>query len=162
MDSEGKWPVPPGNKISFRNNDNANFFKFSDGQPHRLIEQWTWYAAQDLGLAQGALNKQWGVTTTADPDYRGAIRNQWLLKGYLDDYRFLLKTIGTAKNIIELEPDFWGFLRVQSGDHPNDAHFIPATVKAASGGDCNTAQDEDSAAGLARCMRGRSRDEIRG
>ena len=150
MSSDGKWNTTPGLKITFPNDDNANFFKL-DGQPHRLIQQWTWYQAEDLSKVQQALNKAAGRPSDQQ-DYRGAINNPTLLKAYLDDYRFFLKKIGTEKNIIQLEPDFWGFIRVKSGDHPNDAHWIPAAVKSASGGDCNTAQDEDSAAGLASCM----------
>lgn len=150
MDREGKYPVQPGHKIKFRNNDNANFFKFRDGSPHKLIEQWTWYAAEDLGKAQGQLNKQLGLSATADADYRGAIKNPRLLKAYLEDYRFFLQSIGQEKNIIEIEPDFWGFIRDTDGPHPNDAHAIKAAVNASGFADCKGY--EDSAAGLARCM----------
>ena len=150
MSSDGKWNTTPGLKITGPNDDNANFFKL-DGQPHRLIQQWTWYQAEDLSKMQQALNKAAGLPADQH-DYKGAINNPTLLKAYLDDYRFFLKKIGTEKNIIQLEPDFWGFIRTKTGDHPNDARWIPAAVKAAGGNDCNTAQDENSAAGLASCM----------
>lgn len=150
MDSGGKYPVVPGHKIKFRNDENANYFKFADGSPHRLMEQWTYYAAEDLGKAQGQLNLQWGVTKEYKADYLGAIKNQWLLKAYLEDYRFFLQSIGNEKNIIEIEPDFWGFIRDDKGDHPNDANWIPAALNATGFEDCKGFSD--SAAGMARCM----------
>lgn len=150
MDSGGRWNLTAGGKILNRNKENATVFKHPDGTPHKLIEQWTYYAAEDLGKAQGLLNQQWGITKEFKADYRGALKNQSLLKAYLDDYRFLLKTIGNEKNIIHLEPDFWGFIRDDGGAHPNDANWIPAALSASGVEECKGLPD--SAGGVARCM----------
>jgi len=114
-----------------------------------IIQEWTWYSAEDMGIAQGDLEKKY-AGTDGSPDYKGAINNQTLLKGYLDDYRFFLQKIGTTANMIHLEPDFWGFIRVTSGDHPNDPHYVPAQVQSANATDC--ASEENSAAGLVSCL----------
>ena len=152
MDEGGRYNLTPGAKITKRNDENATLFKRPDGSPHKLIEQWTWYAAEDLGKAQGNLNLKWGVTKKYEADYRGALKNPWLLKAYLDDYRFLLKTIGNQKNIIQLEPDFWGFIRDDGGEHPNDATWIPAALSEAAGDECKGKGYGNNAGGVARCM----------
>lgn len=152
MDSGGQYNLTAGGKIISRNQENAETFQLPDGSPHRLIQQWSYYAGEDLGKAQGRLNQQWGVKNYYEPDYRGAINNQWLLKGYLDDFRFLLKTIGNEKNIIQLEPDFWGFIRDTDGNFPNDATKIPAALSQAAGDECKGKGFGDNAGGLARCM----------
>jgi hypothetical protein len=146
----GTWAgdLTPGTTVTWNNDQNAK--ATYQGKPQTVIEQWTWYSAQDIGIAQGEQNKAAGLTD-GRPDYKGAIKNAALLKSYMDDYRFLLQKVGkTNRNIIHLEPDFWGFLRVTDGLHPNDPHFIPAVVRAANPTDC--ANEEDSAAGMASCM----------
>jgi len=148
MSSDGKYNLVPGTKITGPNNDDANFFKLPNGQPHTLIHQWTWYMAEDLSRMQGALNAKAGGSSAND--YQGALNNGTLLKGYLNDYRFFLNKVGNSKNIIELEPDLFGYLRVDSGAHPNDAHYLPAAVQAASGTDCPGY--ENSVSGLVSCM----------
>jgi hypothetical protein len=150
MSSDGKWNTEPGVSISWTNNQNATHYTYN-GQPHRFIQQWTWYSGEDIGKMQSIQNKAAGIVTRMQVDYAGAVNNPTLLKGYLDDYRFFLNKIGKdTKNLIELEPDFWGFLRVQDGAHPNDPHFVPAAVQAAGGSDCRN--EENSVAGLVSCM----------
>lgn len=140
-----QWDNSSGLTITW-NNTHADFY--NPGHPR--IQQWTWYSGQDLGIAAGNLKKQYSGGD-GSPDYKGAINNAWLLKGYLDDYRFFLNKIGKAnRNIIQLEPDFWGFLRDTGGANPNNPHAVPAQVRAANPTDCGG--EEDSAAGLASCL----------
>jgi hypothetical protein len=80
-----------------------------------------------------------------DPELR-AMNNADILKRYLSDWRFLLKTIGNERVILQIEPDLWGFVRGAN----SDPHAVPAQVRKANPTDC--AWHEDSAAGLARCM----------
>ncbi|MGM9488569.1 RICIN domain-containing protein [Ideonella sp. YS5] len=143
----GEWDWTSGQQITNTNKYAKANSANSAGTP--LIQEFTWYSGAQLGEAQGALEKQYsGTDGHANPT--GGINNGPLLKGYMDDYRFFLKKIGTNQNIIHLEPDFWGFIRVQSGDHPNDPHYVPAQVQSANPTDC--AYEENSAAGLASCL----------
>jgi len=146
-----QWDNSSGLTITW-NNAHAD-----NGNPgHPRIQQWTWYSAQDLGIAAGNLKKQYSGGD-GSPDYKGAINNAGLLKGYLDDYRFFLNKIGkTNRNIIQLEPDFWGFLRETSGPNANNPHAMPAQVQTANPTDCSG--EENSAAGLASCMIKMARD----
>jgi hypothetical protein len=75
-----------------------------------------------------------------------AMNNAAVLGRYFDDWRFLLQTIGSERVMLHIEPDFWGFVRSVN----NDPHAVPAQVKTANPADC--ASQEDSAAGMARCM----------
>jgi hypothetical protein len=68
------------------------------------------------------------------------------LRAYLDDWRFLLRTVGNTAVVLHLEPDLWGFVRDQNADPSK----LPAPVRQAGGADCQ--DQEDSVAGLARCM----------
>jgi len=104
---DGKWNLEPGKIIPDVNHENANDFAKINGQPHRPIQQWTYYSGQDLGGMQARLNKEQGKPGIGY-DYKGAFQNRTLLKGYLDDYRFLVKKVGFEKNIIHLEPDTFG------------------------------------------------------
>jgi hypothetical protein len=65
---------------------------------------------------------------------------------YLNDFRFLLQTIGLHVAIVHVEPDLWGYVRNRSGDPTT----VPAKVREANPTDC--ADAEQSAAGLATCM----------
>ena len=156
MSSDGKWNTDPGTTITQANANNANLYKFQNGQRHQLIQQWTWYTGQDLGIAFGKLKQQWSGGD-GKPDYMGAVNNEALLTSYLKDYRFFLNKIGAERNIIQLEPDFWGFLREtdpKNSTHPNDPHFMPAAVQKA-GQNANISEcagEENSVAGLASCM----------
>jgi len=143
----GSWDWTSGAEITNHNKYEKQNWANSAGTP--LLWDFTWYSGQQLGEAQGALEKQYSGGD-GTPDHKGGINNESLLKSYLDDYRFFLKKIGTNKNIIHLEPDFWGFIRVQNGDHPNDPHYVPAQVQKANSTDCGS--EENSAAGLASCL----------
>jgi hypothetical protein len=68
------------------------------------------------------------------------------MERYLADFRFVAQQIGEEKAILHIEPDFWGYAQ-QLGPDP---HAIPAAVASANPTDC--ADQEDSIAGLGRCM----------
>lgn len=75
-----------------------------------------------------------------------AINDAAFLARYLDDWRFLLQTISSSAAMLHIEPDFWGYVRQVNGN----PHAVPAPVASANPTDC--AAQENSAAGLARCM----------
>ena len=60
---------------------------------------WTWF---ELPLLAPVIEWQDEVT---------AVNRVDLLTRYLNDYRFFLQKIGTSHDMIDLEPDFWGFAR---------------------------------------------------
>ena len=74
-----------------------------------------------------------------------AVNRVDLLTRYLNDYRFFLQKIGTSHDMIDLEPDFWGFARGMG-----DVNKVPAQVTAAAPNDCGN--QENSVAGLAHCL----------
>ncbi|GAA5163127.1 hypothetical protein GCM10025770_14810 [Viridibacterium curvum] len=76
----------------------------------------------------------------------GALNDAAQLGRYLDDWRFLLQTIGSKTAILHVEPDLWGYVRQQN----SNPSLVPTKVKSANATDCST--QEDSAAGFARCM----------
>lgn len=75
-----------------------------------------------------------------------AINDAAKLARYLDDWRFLLRTIGSNRIMLHIEPDFWGYVRSVNGN----PHSVPAAVTSANPTDC--ADQENSAAGFARCL----------
>jgi hypothetical protein len=75
-----------------------------------------------------------------------AARDPAFMARYLADWRFLLQRLGTRTALLHVEPDFWGYAEHQ-GDDP---HALPAAVASANPADC--AGQEDSIAGLGRCM----------
>ncbi|WP_018604708.1 hypothetical protein [Uliginosibacterium gangwonense] len=75
-----------------------------------------------------------------------AINDATFLARYLDDWRFLLQTIGNNKALLHIEPDFWGYVRSLN----SDPHKVPAKVTTANPTDC--AGQENSASGFAKCM----------
>jgi hypothetical protein len=87
-----------------------------------------------------------GSGTSEGAPLVASINNAAFLKRYLDDWRFLLQTIGNRTAMLHIEPDFWGFAR-QVNSNPAQ---IPAAVKAANPTDC--ANQADNASGFARCM----------
>lgn len=145
MSSDGQWNTTPGLTITWGNKDNNTKYTYN-GQPHRMIQEWTWYTGEDLGRMQQRVNAATGRPDVG-LDYLGAVKNQTLLKSYFDDYRFMLTKVGAEKNIIHLEPDFWSYLRAAGGDNP---HAVSAPVRAAAGSDCTT--EEDSVSGIASCL----------
>lgn len=55
-----------------------------------------------------------------------------LMQRYFNDWRFTLKQIGTAKALLHIEPDLWGYAQ-----HLNlNPHLIPAAVASANSTDC--------------------------
>ena len=97
---------------------------------------WTWYSLRDLGDLAGSGD---------GPGEVKAIDRVDLLTRYMNDYRFFLQKIGNSPDMIDLEPDFWGYVR--SLGNP---HNVAAQVSGANPTDCGT--QENSAAGLARCL----------
>jgi len=109
------------------------------GSARPQIPVFTYYELlQSGGIAEG--NGE--VVGVNDPE---------LLKRYLDDWRFLLQKIGSKQAMLHLEPDFWAYARNVN----SNPHAIPAQVTAANSTDC--ASQENSVAGLARCMIGMTR-----
>jgi len=103
------------------------------GKPHPQTVMWTWF---ELGLL--APVNQWQDEVTA-------VNQVDLLTRYLNDYRFFLQKIGTSHDMIDLEPDFFGFAR---GYGPVDQD--PAQVTAANPTDCGN--QANTVAGLAHCL----------
>jgi hypothetical protein len=103
-------------------------------RPQRFF--WTWYSLRDLGDLAGAGDGPGEVV---------AINRADLLTRYMNDYRFFLQKIGNSHDMIDLEPDFWGYVRSLG-----DPHQVAAQVSGANPTDCGS--QENSAAGLARCL----------
>ena len=106
------------------------------GNPRPQIFFATWYSLRDLGDMAGSGDGPGEVV---------AINRLDLLTLYMNDYRFFLQKIGNSRSMVDLEPDFWGY--VKSLGNP---HNVPAKVSTANPIDCAT--EENSAAGLARCL----------
>ncbi|MER5642852.1 hypothetical protein ABT095_38715 [Kitasatospora sp. NPDC002227] len=106
------------------------------GKSRPQKQLWTWYSLRDLGDAAGQGD---------GPGEVQAINRTDLLTRYLNDYRFFLQKIGTSHDMIDLEPDFWGYVRSLGNPHQ-----VAAQVKAANPTDCGS--QENSASGLAQCL----------
>ncbi|WP_407989466.1 RICIN domain-containing protein [Kitasatospora sp. CMC57] len=106
------------------------------GKPRPQKYLFTWYSLRDLGDAAGQGDGPGEVV---------AINRSDLLTRYMNDYRFFLQKIGNSQDMIDLEPDFWGFARSLG-----NLHQVPAQVKAANPTDCGA--QENSASGLAQCL----------
>jgi hypothetical protein len=106
------------------------------GKPRPQKYFWTWYSLRDLGDLAGQGD---------GPGEVAAINRADLLTRYLNDYRFFLQKIGTSHDMIDIEPDFWGYVRSLGNPHQ-----VAAQVKAANPTDCGS--QENSAAGLAGCL----------
>ncbi|MEU7873402.1 RICIN domain-containing protein [Dactylosporangium sp. NPDC049140] len=133
----GCWPgstTPPGYYVTWWD---AQVAKATyKGSPHPQKMFWTWYSLRDLGDLAG------------QPDGPGevvAINKVDLLTRYMNDYRFFLQKIGNSPDMIDIEPDFWGYVRSLG-----DPHKVAAQVTAANPTDCGS--QENSAAGLSRCL----------
>jgi hypothetical protein len=74
-----------------------------------------------------------------------AATNSGIMTRYYNDWRFLLQTIGSAKVILHIEPDFWGYVR-QAGDPTT----LAAVVGAANPTDC--ASMPSTIAGMGQCL----------
>ncbi|MET8761060.1 RICIN domain-containing protein [Lentzea sp. NPDC004782] len=106
------------------------------GKPRPQKYFWTWYSLRDLGDLAGQGDGPGEVV---------AINRTDLLTRYLNDYRFFLQKIGTSPDMIDIEPDFWGYVRSLG-----DPHKVAAQVTASNPADCGSY--ENSAAGLAGCL----------
>ncbi len=106
------------------------------GKSRPQMMLWTWYSLRDLGDMAGFGD---------GPGEVAAINRTDLLTLYMNDYRFFLQQIGNSREMIDLEPDFWGYVRSKG-----DPHSVPAQVTAANPTDCGS--QENSAAGLSRCL----------
>ncbi|WP_254048176.1 hypothetical protein [Uliginosibacterium sp. TH139] len=87
-----------------------------------------------------------GAKTSEGAAEVAAINDAAFLARYLDDWRFLLQTIGGNQALLHIEPDFWGFVR-QSNASPQ---LVPAKVSSANPTDCGS--QANTATGLAKCM----------
>ncbi|MEU9426061.1 RICIN domain-containing protein [Streptomyces sp. NPDC048342] len=124
----------PGTYVTWRDSVAAQATYKGSPRPQKML--WTWYSLRDLGDAAGQGD---------GPGEVKAINRLDLLTRYLNDYRFFLQKIGTSHDAIDLEPDFWGYVRSLG-----DPHQVPAQVSGANPTDCGS--QENSAAGLSRCL----------
>lgn len=123
---------PPGQYVKYHMQQNANATWQNQSRPRLPV--FTYYTfLSGSGGAEGAQEV-------------AAMNDAAVLARYLDDWRFLLQTIGGERVMLHVEPDLWGFVRAAN----SDPRAIPAQVKAANPTDCSA--QENSAAGLARCM----------
>ncbi|MFG3054745.1 RICIN domain-containing protein [Kitasatospora sp. NPDC048239] len=106
------------------------------GKPRPQKYFWTWYSLRDLGDLAGQGDGPGEVV---------AINRTDLLTRYMNDYRFFLQKIGTSQDMIDIEPDFWGYVRSLGNPHK-----VAAQVTASNPTDCGS--QENSAAGLAGCL----------
>ncbi|MFF2431995.1 RICIN domain-containing protein [Streptomyces mirabilis] len=106
------------------------------GKPRPQKNFWTWYSLRDLGDLAGEGD---------GPGEVKAINRTDLLTRYMNDYRFFLQKIGNSQDMIDIEPDFWGYVRSLGNPHQ-----VAAQVKAANPTDCGS--QENSAVGLAQCL----------
>ncbi|MFJ4201777.1 RICIN domain-containing protein [Streptomyces sviceus] len=126
--------TPPGNYVTWWNGQVEKATYKGSPRPQKFF--WTWYSLRDLGDLAGQGD---------GPGEVQAINRTDLLTRYMNDYRFFLQKIGKSENMIDLEPDFWGYVRSLG-----DPHKVAAKVSAANPTDCGS--QEDSAAGLSRCL----------
>jgi hypothetical protein len=75
-----------------------------------------------------------------------ALADAMLMARYFNDWRFTLRQIGTARAMLHLEPDLWGYAEQVNGD----PRAIAAAVAKANPTDC--AAQENSLAGFGRCL----------
>ncbi len=133
----GCWPgdtTAPGFYVTWNDNHVSQATYQGKSRPQKFF--WTWYSLRDLGDMAGQGDGPGEVV---------AINRTDLLTLYMNDYRFFLQKIGTSHDMIDLEPDFWGFARSLG-----DPHNIPAQVSSANPTDCGA--QEDSVAGLVQCL----------
>lgn len=135
----GCWPgttTAPGFYVTWWN-DHVSKATWQ-GNPRPQMMFWTWYSLRDLGDMAGHGD---------GPGEVEAINRTDLLTLYMNDYRFFLQKIGNTRAMVDIEPDFWGYVKSLQGGNP---HLVPAKVRDANPTDCAT--QEDSAAGLAHCL----------
>ncbi|MDM7322750.1 MAG: hypothetical protein P3W87_005650 [Gammaproteobacteria bacterium] len=125
--------LPPGQRIRdfLAKTEQVTSWQGQSLRQRPWLSYYQWFYA--AGYKEGAAEVQ-------------ALNDAQRLRNYLDDWRFLLQQVGTTPVILHIEPDLWGFVRDQNAD----PHQLPAPVRQAAGMDCQ--DQEDSVAGLARCM----------
>ncbi|MFB0614834.1 RICIN domain-containing protein [Streptomyces sp. AGS-58] len=106
------------------------------GKPRPQKNFWTWYSLRDLGDLAGEGD---------GPGEVKAINRADLLTRYMNDYRFFLQKIGNSHDMIDIEPDFWGYVRSLGNPHQ-----VAAKVSGANPTDCGS--QENTAAGLSHCL----------
>jgi hypothetical protein len=79
-----------------------------------------------------------------------AARDAAFMARYLDDFRFLLRQLGTHPAILHVEPDFWGYAQHAARAAGTNASGLPAAVASANAADC--AGYPDTIAELGRCL----------
>jgi hypothetical protein len=130
----GCWSPTPGGYVTRLDAQAAKATYRGKPRPQKML--WTWFLLHSLGEMAGTDD-----TLGAVP----ALKRVDLLTRYMNDYRFFLQKIGKSHDMIDLEPDFWGFARTRG-----NLHRVPAKVSGANPRDCGS--QEDSVAGLARCL----------
>lgn len=80
----------------------------------------------------------------------GAATDAAFMARYLDDFRFLLRQIGSAPAVVHVEPDFWGYAQTAARSGGTTADGLPAAVASANPTDCGALPD--TIAGLGRCL----------
>jgi hypothetical protein len=130
----GCWNSPPGTLVPWRQGVAAKATYKGSPRPQKMF--WSWFLLHQLGDMAGK-----GDTTGAVE----ALNRRDLLTLYMNDYRFFLQKIGKSRDMIDIEPDFWGFARSRG-----NLHRVPAQVSGANPRDCGS--HENSVAGLARCL----------
>jgi hypothetical protein len=119
------WSQPPGRFVT-----DYDAAAAARGQ----LPMWTYYVLLPAsGVAEG------------EPEIAKA-NDAAFMSRYLADWRFFLQKVGTARALLHVEPDFWGFAQ----HHASSPHAIPAVVASANPTDCGA--QENSIAGLGRCM----------
>ena len=88
---------------------------------------------QTSGVSEGAPE----VAALNDPRLTGR---------YFNDWRFVLQQIGTARALLHMEPDLWGYAEQLS----SNPHALAAAVRVANPTDCSG--QEDSVSGFAQCL----------
>ncbi|HEX5746099.1 MAG TPA: hypothetical protein VFZ09_07635 [Archangium sp.] len=69
-----------------------------------------------------------------------------LMRRYFNDWRFVLKQIGSSTALLHLEPDFWAYAQFLAVD----PRLLPAAVASANPTDCGHLPN--SVAGMGRCL----------
>ena len=123
-------------------------YQFDQEQPGAFVRTWVSAAA---GRAEIPMLTYYqlllgsAVQPGAEEETKAAADKAFMAR-YLADFRFMLLQIGSDRAIVQIEPDFWGFAQTVNGD----AHALPAAVASANPTDCGA--QEDSIAGLGRCL----------
>ena len=89
---------------------------------------------QASGVAEGSAEVTSAATSTQT------------MTRYFADWRFLLQQVGSARAILHIEPDFWGYAE----QHGSDPTMEAAAVASANSTDCSSMPN--TIAGMGQCM----------